>query len=153
MACMILKPLDDALADGDAIRAVIRSCVANSDGKTNGLTVPSQTAQEDLIRTAYDRAGLDPRETAYFEAHGTGTRVGDPIEAGAIASTLGKCRDASNPILIGSVKTNLGHTESTSGLAGVFKGVLMLEKGLIPASLNFEKPNESIPLADWNLKV
>ena len=115
--------------------------------------MPSRTAQEDAIKRAYSMAGLDCLETAYVEAHGTGTQAGDPIEAGAMAATLGLERPCEEPLFIGSVKTNLGHMESTSGLGGVIKAILMVNKGSIPPSLNFEKPNENIPLKEWKLKV
>ncbi len=150
---MFLKPLEDALRDGDPIRAVIRESVVNQDGRTAGITLPSREAQESLIRHAYTHAGLDPRETSYVEAHGTGTRAGDPIEAGALATVLGQARPAGDALCIGSIKTNIGHLEGASGLAGMIKAVLSVERGVILPSLNFEKPNERIPLEEWNLKV
>ena len=117
------------------------------------MTTPSQTAQEELIRACYRKAGLDPLQTAYFEAHGTGTRIGDPIEAGAIASVFKDKRPHDRPLRIGSVKTNIGHTETASGLASIIKVALALEKGKIPPVANFEKPNEKINLKEWKLKV
>lgn len=115
--------------------------------------MPSRKAQEDLIQITYDKAGLDLLQTAYFEAHGTGTPAGDPIEAGAIATVLGSRRNASNPLLVGSIKSNIGYLESVAGLAGLIKAVLILEKGFIPPSINFEKPREDVALEQWNLKV
>ncbi|EFW98603.1 phenolpthiocerol synthesis polyketide synthase ppsa [Grosmannia clavigera kw1407] len=153
VATVVLKPLDDVLRDGDPIRAVIRQTTVNQDGRTAGITLPSRSAQESLIRTAYRMAGLDPALTGYFEAHGTGTAAGDPLEAGAISTVFGSCRPASDPIIVGSVKTNLGHLEGASGLAGLIKAILILEHGMIPPNLNFEKANESIPLEEWNIKV
>ena len=151
VASLILKPLQDAVDAGDTIRAIIRNTGINQDGKTNGITLPSKDAQESLIRTVYTAAGLDPLYTSYVEAHGTGTKVGDPIEAEAIscAMTTGRC----SPLIIGSVKTNIGHLEAASGLAGIIKTVRILETGLIPPNINFEKPNEDIPLTDWQIKV
>ena len=152
-ATVILKRLDDALRDGDPIRAVIRGTGVNQDGKTETITTPSEEAQRNLIRECYQRAGLDMSHTGYFEAHGTGTPTGDPIEARAIASAFKNKTATGQSLRIGSVKTNIGHTETTSGLASIIKVTLALEKGQIPPSINFEKPNENIHLEDWNLKV
>ncbi|RDW95260.1 hypothetical protein BP5796_01023 [Coleophoma crateriformis] len=153
VASIIIKPLEDALKDGDNIRAVLVQTSLNQDGKTNGITLPSQSAQENLIKSCYNAAGLDPAETPYVEAHGTGTQAGDPLEAGAIASIFGKGRPAHKPIYIGSVKTNIGHLEAGSGLAGIVKATLVLEKGLIPPSVNFEEGNSKIPFSQWKLKM
>lgn len=125
----------------------------NQDGKTETITSPSSEAQEQLIRSCYQKAGISPRAIQYFEAHGTGTPTGDPIEASAVASVFQQGRSADDPLFIGSVKTNLGHTEPTSGLASVIKVALALEKGVIPPSINFEKPNKRLSLDEWNLKV
>ncbi|KAL1841095.1 hypothetical protein VTJ49DRAFT_7426 [Mycothermus thermophilus] len=152
-ATVILKRLDDALRDGDPIRAVIRETGVNQDGRTETITTPSGAAQEALIRDCYRRAGLDPAETGYFEAHGTGTPTGDPIEVAAIAAVFKDAKRDGEPLRIGSVKTNIGHTEAASGLAAVMKVALALEMGLIPPSINFEKPNEKLKLEEWNLKV
>ena len=151
VAALILKPLQDAIDAGDTIRAIVRNTGMNQDGKTNGITLPSKDAQEGLIRSVYKAADLDPSDTLYVEAHGTGTKVGDPIEAEAISCAMATGR--SSPLMIGSVKTNIGHLEAASGLAGVIKTTRILETGLIPPNINFEKPNESIPLTDWKLKV
>ncbi|KAK3936681.1 lovastatin diketide synthase LovF [Diplogelasinospora grovesii] len=150
-ATVILKRLDDAIRDGDPIRAIIRDSGVNQDGKTETITTPSGEAQEALIRACYRRAGLDPAETTYFEAHGTGTPTGDPIEVKAIASVFKGTRD--EPLRIGSVKTNIGHTETASGVAAIIKVALALEKGQIPPSINFEKPNKKLQLDEWRLKV
>jgi len=152
-ATVILKRLDDAIRDGNPIRAVIRESGVNQDGKTETITTPSGEAQEALIRACYQRAGLDPSLTTYFEAHGTGTRTGDPIEVKAIASVFKDSRPADQPLRIGSVKTNIGHTETASGVAAVIKVVLALENGQIPPSVNFEEPNEKLHLEEWKLKV
>ncbi|KAJ5893428.1 hypothetical protein N7495_005119 [Penicillium taxi] len=153
VASIVLKRLDDAIRDGDPIRAVIRETHLNQDGKTETITSPSPQAQERLIRSCYQKAGIDTRSIQYFEAHGTGTPTGDPIEAGAIGSVFGKGRSAKEPLFIGSAKTNLGHTEPTSGLASVIKVAMALERGVIPPSINFEKPNPRLLLDEWNLKI
>ncbi|KAL4895333.1 hypothetical protein BDV59DRAFT_173712 [Aspergillus ambiguus] len=154
VATVVLKRLEDALAAGDPIRAIIRGSASNQDGKTETLTSPSQAAQEALMRYCYAKAGLDPRETQYFEAHGTGTATGDPIEMGAIASVFESHRRSEHEALrVGSVKTNIGHTEATSGLASVIKVVLAMENGVLPPSINFEKPNPRLALEDWRLQV
>ena len=153
MGCVLIKSLEDALKDGDPIRAVIRNSVVSSDGRTPGITMPSYDAQEGLIRKAYQQAGLDPIETRFVEAHGTGTAAGDVIEARSIAATFGKSRPTTNPLYVGSIKTNIGHMESTSGIAGFIKAVLVLEKGYIPPHINYEKPRDELSLDDWNIKV
>ncbi|KAK4865939.1 hypothetical protein LT330_009032 [Penicillium expansum] len=156
VATIIIKRLSDALAANDPIRAVIRETALNQDGKTDTITTPSGAAQVELMRECYRRAGLDPRGTQYFEAHGTGTPAGDPIEAGAMAAIFGggEGRDnEENYLRIGSVKTNVGHTEAASGLAAMVKGVLCLEKGLIPPTVNYETPNPKLKLDEWRLKV
>lgn len=150
---MILKSLEDAITDGDPIRAVIRETAINQDGKTPTITSPSQKAQEELIRTCYQNAGLNPLDTVYVEAHGTGTKIGDKIEAEAIGTVLGQGRQIDNPLFIGSVKSNIGHLESSSGLAAIIKVALAFEKGFIPPSINYENPNPGIDLDEWKLKV
>ena len=149
----MLKPLDQAIQDGDNIRALIRNTGPNQEGKTNGITFPSKEAQASLIRSVYQSAGPDPTETDYVEAHGTGTAVGYPVEAEAIASVFAVRRTADNPLLVGSVKSNIGHLEAASGLAAMVKTIFALEKGAIPPNINFEKPNKDIPLDKWKLKV
>lgn len=150
---IVLKSLDDAIANGDTIHAVIRHTGTNQDGKTSGPTMPSLEAQERLIKRIYSQAGLDPLDTDYVEAHGTGTAVGDPIEASAIARSLARDRPHGEPLYIGSVKSNIGHLEAGSGLAGIIKASLVLQNGLIPPNVNFEKANEEIPFESWKLKV
>ena len=152
-ACIVLKPLAEALKHGDTIRAVIRNTGTNQDGRTNGITMPSSEAQEALIRKVYEAAGLDPAQTGYVEAHGTGTPAGDPLEASALSNVFGAGRSSSRPLFVGSVKTNIGHLEGASGLAGLIKTVLMLENNTILPNVNFEKANPSIPLDEWKLKV
>ncbi|MBY8847519.1 polyketide synthase [Saccharothrix sp. MB29] len=128
---LVLKRLADALADGDRVHAVIAGSGTNSDGRTAGLVLPSGESQEALLREVYARSGLDPDDLAYLEANGTGTPIGDPIEAGAIGAALGVRRTGA-PLPIGSVKANLGHLEPASGMAGLCKAVLVLRHGLIP---------------------
>ena len=140
----ILKPLDAALRDGDTIRAVVLASAANEDGRTPGISLPNSEAQQELIRKAYAQAGIDPRSTGYVEAHGTGTQAGDPLEARAITETIGK--DRTTDLYVGSVKTNIGHLEGAAGVAGVIKAALIVERGLIPQNLWFEKLNPAIEL-------
>ena len=152
-AVVIIKPLDDALRHGDTIRGIIRATGSNQDGRTPGISQPSGAAQERLIQDTYRLAGLDPGLTRYFEAHGTGTQVGDPTEAQAIATAFKSCRPLGSPLYVGSVKTNIGHLEGTSGLASLIKTILILEKGLIPPNIWFKKINPKIREHEWNIKV
>lgn len=151
--CIVLKPLDQAIRDNDVVRAVIVNSGVNQDGKTTGMTNPSGEAQEQLMREVYAKAHIDPRDTGFVEAHGTGTKVGDPIEAAAIHAVFSENRTARQPLYLGSVKSNIGHLEGASGVVAVIKAALMLEKGFILPNINFEKANEAIPLAKWNMKV
>ncbi|WP_312866292.1 type I polyketide synthase, partial [Streptomyces boluensis] len=150
---VVLKPLGRALADGDRVYGVIRGSAVNNDGATDGLTVPSGAAQQAVLREAYERAGVGVDEVQYVELHGTGTPVGDPIEAGALGAALGAGRSARDALRVGSVKTNIGHLEGAAGIAGLIKALLSLHHRRLPASLNFETPNPRIPLADWGLAV
>ena len=143
---LVLKRLADAEADGDRIWGTILGTALNQDGASPGLTVPNAAAQERVIAAALERAGVLPSEIDYLEAHGTGTEVGDPIEIDAMASVYGGKRDADRPLLIGSVKTNIGHLESAAGAAGLIKTVLAMNRGLIPRHLHFQNPN---PAMDW----
>ncbi|KAF2177891.1 hypothetical protein K469DRAFT_601543 [Zopfia rhizophila CBS 207.26] len=148
---VILKRLSKALQDGNVIRAVIRATGSNQDGRTPGITQPSGRAQELLIRSTYHRAGLDMAKTRYFEAHGTGTPVGDPTEAKAIANAFKQIGSSRKPLYIGSVKSNIGHLEGASGIAGLIKTILVLERGLIPANIWLDRINRQIDAAAWNL--
>ncbi|KAF2108586.1 hypothetical protein BDV96DRAFT_504431 [Lophiotrema nucula] len=151
---VVIKRLSDAIAAGDPIRAIIRESALNQDGKSETITSPSQAAQIELMRETYRRAGLNPNDTQYFEAHGTGTPTGDGIEARSIAAVFGpKSTGRSKPLHVGSVKTFLGHTEAASGMAALIKVVLAMEKRQIPASINFDKPNPKLQLDEWGLKV
>ena len=143
---VVLKRLSDAVADDDNILAVIRGSAVNQDGRSGGLTVPNGKAQEALIRQALANSGVKPEEIGYVEAHGTGTALGDPIEAHALAAVLGPGRTRENPLVVGSVKTNLGHLESAAGVAGLIKVVLSLQHEQIPAHLHFQQMN---PHIDW----
>lgn len=140
-----IKRLEDAIRDGDHIRAVIRGSAVNQDGASGGLTVPNGVAQQRVIAEALECAGLSPRDIDYLEAHGTGTSLGDPIEVQAAAAALGKERDPAEPLLIGSAKTNIGHLEAAAGVAGVLKVVLSLEHSELPKHLHFRNPSPHIP--------
>lgn len=152
-AVIVLKLLSVAIQDGDLIRAVVRATGSNQDGRTPGITQPSQQAQELLIRETYSAGGLDLRETRFFEAHGTATPVGDLREAGAISAVFHDKRSRQEPLIIGAVKSNIGHLEAAAGLAGLVKTILILEKGVIPPNVWFEKLNPSIQTNNWNIKV
>ena len=144
---VVLKRLADAEADGDRIWGVVRGTALNQDGASPGLTVPSGPAQEKVIEAALRQAGLRPSDVDYVEAHGTGTEVGDPIEAQATGAAYGRGRDPDRPLLIGSVKTNIGHLEAAAGVAGVIKAVLAMRRGVIPTHLHFRDPSPEI---DWD---
>ncbi|WP_370331363.1 acyltransferase domain-containing protein [Mycolicibacterium hippocampi] len=149
----VLKRLSDAERDGDRILAVVRGSAVNQDGRSNGLMAPNPAAQMAVLRTAYTAAGVEPREVDYVEAHGTGTLLGDPIEARALGTVLGRGRAADAPLLIGAIKSNLGHTEAAAGIAGFAKTVLALQHGRLPANLGYETPNPHIPFDKLRLKV
>ena len=144
---VVLKRLSEAEADGDRIWAVIRGSAVNHGGASTGLTVPHTPALEEVMQTALADSGVSPLEVDYLEAHGTGTTVGDPIEANAVAAVYGEGRASERPLLMGSVKTNIGHLESAAGVAGVIKTALVLNRGVIPKHLHFNDPNPSL---DWD---
>ncbi|MEO0036124.1 MAG: putative type polyketide synthase [Pseudomonadota bacterium] len=151
---LMLKPLAQAEADGDDIQAVILATGVNADGsRKTGITIPSREGQSELMRTVLGRAGLAATEIDYIEAHGTGTAVGDPIETGAIGEVYGRARPAGRALPIGSVKTNLGHMEPASGMAGLVKLVLILKNRMVPPSLHLETPNPKIDFAGLNLEA
>lgn len=151
---VILKPLSQAIADGDQIYGTILGTAVNQDGYTeSGFTVPSLSSQTDMLENAYANAGVNPASVAYVEAHGTGTPVGDPIETNAFGNVIGKGRKEGNECIIGSVKTNVGHLEAAAGIAGLIKLSLILKHKQIPKNLHFLKPNPNIPFADYKLKV
>ncbi|GIJ86709.1 polyketide synthase [Aspergillus pseudoviridinutans] len=153
IGCLILKPLKDAIRDKDPIRAVIRGSGSNQDGRTPGITLPSGASQEALIRHVYSMAGLHPHDTEFVETHGTGTQAGDPIETGALARVFCADRNSDRLLRIGSIKTNVGHLEGTSGVAGVIKAVLMLENRTFLPNRNFTSLNPRILLDEWKLKA
>src|SRR6266404_4878160 len=148
---VILKPLAQALEDGNRILAVVAGTGVNSDGRKSGLTVPSHTAQAELLRDVYGRAGIAPADIDYYEAHGTGTAVGDPLETRAIGEALGQLRSPNNPLPIGSVKGNLGHLEAAAGMAGLVKVLHVLRDRIVPANIHLNTPNPAIDLAGLNL--
>ena len=150
---VVLKRLEDAIRDNDNIRAVIRGSRVNQDGRTAGITLPSSEAQVKNIRGVYQRAGLSFDKTAFVECHGTGTKAGDWREVKAISDSLCANRSKENPIYVGSLKTNIGHLEGCAGIAGLIKGVLAVENGLIPKHLNFETPNPDIDFEASRVKV
>lgn len=150
---IVVKRLEDAIRDGDRIRAVVRGSAINQDGASGGLTVPNGVAQQRVITEALKRAGVAPGDVGYLEAHGTGTSLGDPIEAQAAGAVFGAGREAGRPLLIGSVKTNIGHLEAAAGIAGVIKVILSLEHGLLPAHLHFRNPSPHIPWDRLALQV
>ncbi|MEV0624119.1 beta-ketoacyl synthase N-terminal-like domain-containing protein [Nonomuraea sp. NPDC050404] len=151
-AIVVLKRLSDALAAGDRVHGVLAGWGSNSDGWTAGLALPSAEAQEALLRRVYREAGIDPDHLVYVEAHGTGTRVGDPVECQAIGRALAGARTG-GPLPIGSVKSNLGHLEPASGMAGLLKALLVLRHGRIPASLHADTLNPDIDFAGLGLEV
>ncbi|KAF3038704.1 putative PKS-like protein biosynthetic cluster [Didymella heteroderae] len=153
VASLILKRLDAALADGDHIHGVIRESGLNQDGATKSITSPSIEAQIKLIEKCYSRAGLSLSDTGYVEAHMTGTPVGDLAEATALSQTFGRARKTGDPMYVGSVKTNVGHTEPVSGLAGIIKTIYAMKNRVIPPNMNYETPSPKIPLEQWNLAV
>ncbi|WP_396878680.1 polyketide synthase Pks13 [Mycobacterium sp. SMC-2] len=150
---LVLKRVDDARRDGDQILAVIAGSAVNHDGRSNGLIAPNQDAQADVLRRAYKDAGIDPRTVDYIEAHGTGTVLGDPIEAEALGRVVGRGRPADRPALLGAVKTNVGHLESAAGAASMAKVVLALQHDKLPPSINFAGPSPYIDFDAMRLKV
>ncbi|MDT0267351.1 SDR family NAD(P)-dependent oxidoreductase [Streptomyces sp. DSM 44915] len=150
---LVLRPLADAVADGDRVHAVILGGAVNNDGGGEGLTVPHGPAQAAVIRRACRDAGVRAADVSYVELHGTGTRAGDPVEAAALGAALGEERRSAGPLLVGSVKTNIGHLEGAAGAAGLLKVVLGLREGTLPPSLHFTEPPADIPLDELNLAV
>ncbi len=148
---IFLKPLSKAEADGDKIYAVIHGTAVNQDGATKGISVPNPLAQQELLRQAYIDAGIDPHEVGYVEAHGTGTFVGDPIESKSIGNVIG--RDRPDYCYMGSIKSNIGHLEPASGVAGISKLALSLYHKTIGPNIHFKKGNPNIPFDELKLKV
>uniref|UniRef100_UPI0025F57F21 beta-ketoacyl synthase N-terminal-like domain-containing protein n=1 Tax=uncultured Corynebacterium sp. TaxID=159447 RepID=UPI0025F57F21 len=150
---LVLKRLKDAERDGDTIAAVIKGSAVNSDGHSNGLTAPNPEAQVDVLERAYADAGIRPQDVDYVEAHGTGTILGDPIEATALGRVLGPGRQAATPTLLGSAKTNIGHSESAAGVVGLIKVIEGMRHGVIPPSINYAGPNRYIDFDAEHLEV
>ena len=153
VSTIILKRLDDALLAGDPIRAIIRNSGINQDGKTNGILLPSSESQAELARSMYEAIDLDPNTVDYIEAHGTGTAAGDAAELTSIGAVF--CDDIrrTKPLYVGSVKANIGHLESASGLAGILKTVMAMEKRTIPPVPNILKLKENLNLEKHNIVV
>jgi polyketide synthase 12 len=152
-ALVVLEPLERALAAGHRVYCVIRGGAVNNDGATDGLTTPGRAGQEAVLRAACEQAGVDPAAVQYVELHGTGTRLGDPIEAAALGAAYGTGRSADAALRVGSVKTNLGHLEGAAGIAGLVKTVLSLAHRELPPTLNHDRPNPAIDLAGLRLRV
>ncbi|MFC6084323.1 SDR family NAD(P)-dependent oxidoreductase, partial [Sphaerisporangium aureirubrum] len=160
-AAVVLKPLRRALADGDPILCVIHGSAVNNDGATEGLTVPNPSAQREVVRLAWARAGVRPDDVQYVELHGTGTRRGDPVEAAALGAALTSPpgveatapASRQGPLMVGSAKTNVGHLEGAAGIVGLLKVALSVRNRELPPSLHFETPNPDIPLGELNLAV
>ncbi len=140
------------MRDGNPIRAVIRNTGVNQDGKTAGITMPNGHAQASLIRSVYRSAGMEPLLTDYVEAHGTGTATGDPIEVAALGEVFGRSSDQS-AVVIGSIKSNIGHLEAMSGVASVIKAALMLERKFYLPNCDLQTLNSKIPFQQLNLEV
>lgn len=158
VAAVVLKTLSNAIKDRDHIECIIRETGINQDGRSKGITMPSSEAQASLIRATYYKSGLDPRDPAqrcqYFEAHGTGTKAGDPVEARAISEAFyGDDCSGRNRLYVGSVKTVIGHTEGTAGLAGLLKVSLALKNKVIPPNMLFGRLNPDIEDSYRNLQV
>ncbi|KAJ5773647.1 ketoacyl-synt-domain-containing protein [Penicillium paradoxum] len=153
VSTIVLKRLSDAIDAGDPIRAIVRNTGINQDGKTNGIMLPNSQAQEELMRSIHLNAGLDPGLTTYIEAHGTGTQAGDNAEINSISRVFCDGVKRDQPLLVGSIKANLGHCESASGLAGLIKTVMSLEKGVIPATPDVLNIKEGLDLKKRNIRI
>ena len=150
---LVLKRLSDAEADGDRIWGVIRGSAVNQNGASAGLTVPNGSAQERVMEAALKQAGFSGADVDYLEAHATGSQLGDAIEAHAVGSVYGKGREAARPLLMGTVKSNIGHLEAAAGVAGIIKTVLAMKQGVIPKHLHFESPNPQIEWASMPVRI
>ena len=147
----ILKRLEDAESEGDRIHAIIDATGVNQDGHTPAITMPNSKAQEELLSEVMLRAGIEPEQIAYVEAHGTGTSLGDPLETEAIGRAVGMLREPSNPVIIGSIKSSIGHLEAAAGAAGFLKAILCLKNNKIPPQANLNIVNPSIMSSEWNI--
>ncbi|MEH6404343.1 MAG: SDR family NAD(P)-dependent oxidoreductase [Sneathiella sp.] len=149
----VLKRLKNALEDGNPVHAIIAGVGTNADGRTNGISLPSTDRQEALLRKVYKSAKIEPKDLTYIEAHGTGTVVGDAAEVGAIGRFFGPHRSPTNKLPIGSAKTNVGHLEAGSGMAGLVKAALVVKNGTIPKSVHLQKQRDDIPFDEYNIEV
>ena len=149
----MLKRLNDALDEGYKPRAIIRNTGVNQDGKTQGISVPNSRAQQRLISSVYRSCGIDPQQVSYVEAHGTGTEVGDAAEMETIAESFCGTRRCRQPLYVGSVKSNIGHLESASGLAGLVKTVLVLENGMIPPNYDTQQIRKNLKWQEFGIQV
>ncbi|RFU79325.1 polyketide synthase [Trichoderma arundinaceum] len=150
---VVLKRLDDALRDGDIVRAVIRSSGINSDGRTNGIMLPNQTAQERLAKSLFQNLPFSPCDVQYVEAHGTGTKAGDSVEIKTIQNVFCQGRDHQTPVFVGATKPNIGHSEAASGTAGLIKTVMAMERGLIPPNILLETFKPGLDPDQRNIKI
>ena len=150
---IVLKRLDDAIADGNRVLAVVRGSAVNQDGHSNGLTAPNRQAQVEVIREALERAGARSTDLDYLEAHGTGTPLGDPIELAAIGDVLNADRQRDRPLYVGSVKSNIGHLEAAAGIVGLIKTVLSLQAGVIPAHLHLQQKTPHVRWDDLPIEI
>jgi len=150
---LLIKRYEDALTQGDDIHAVIRGTGVNQDGHTDGISLPNSEAQESLVREVYRKAGVRPADVDYVEAHGTGTQAGDPAEARALHASFSEGRDPKNKLIVGTVKTNIGHTEAVAGVAGTIKAIGVLKFRQVPKNLHFKNPNPKIPFDQYCLEV
>ncbi|WP_340201869.1 beta-ketoacyl synthase N-terminal-like domain-containing protein [Ascidiimonas sp. W6] len=153
VGAIVLKPYDAAIRDGDYIHGVIKGSSINQDGKTNGITAPSTISQTAVELEAYKNAGINPETISYIEAHGTGTKLGDPIEVEALTTAFKKYTDKKQFCNIGSIKTNIGHTAAAAGISGIIKIMLSFKYQTIPASINFQEPNKLIDFQNSPFKV
>ena len=150
VATLVLKRLEDAIQANDPVRAILCNTAVNQDGRTSGITFPNRVAQSDLQRHVFRGTGIKPTEIGYVEAHGTGTLAGDVAELQALAENFAG-RD--QPLLVGSIKSQIGHLEGSSGLAGLIKAILVLEKGMVPPNARFKTPKNELPLDEMNIRV